>query len=110
MQCSSVPEASTLATWRWPRNQSNHDGNRVKMSTFTASALPQERQVDLDHPRLDVYRADRVADQRHEQRLGAGPRDLEQVARRVGEQPLDDADLARSVAHHAADELLGPVF
>src|SRR3954471_10698711 len=108
MQWIADPLARTLATWRWPRNQSNHEGNSVKTSMSTVLRLPQERQVDVDDARLDVDRADRVVHERDEQRLGPGPRDLEQVARRVGEQALGDADLARSVAHGAPDQVLGP--
>src|SRR3954463_2849789 len=63
------PASTTLRTWRCSRNQSNHGGKRVKTSmSIRSSALAEEGEVDVDDARLDVDRADRVVDERHEQR------------------------------------------
>jgi len=73
------------------------------------SSLPEERQVDLDPAASDVDRADRVADERHEQILLAfAARDLEHLARRQRQQPADGPDQLPAVANGAALEILGP--
>src|SRR3954454_2069026 len=97
---SECPSASALATCRWPRNQSNHPGNRVKTSTSI-----DEAHVDVDHAPFDVHRADRVAHER-DQRVA----DLERLARRQRDHPRDDPNLARAVDHAAADEVVRPVL
>src|SRR5579871_2350523 len=105
------PVASTFAMWRCSRSQSNHRGNRVKMSmSIGAGRLavlvePEERAVDLDPPLLRLDRTDRVGDHRHEQRLAATRTlHLEHLARGQLDQPRDGADGAPAVEHGAALE------
>ena len=45
---ASEPSAIALATWRWPRNQSNHCGKSVKTSILHASSPFHEAEVDID--------------------------------------------------------------
>ena len=78
------PPASTLATWRWPRNHSNHSGNSVKTSIFTTpprAVVPgghvlEEASVDVDRAPLGDVDACGSASlhQRHQQRRGAAAR------------------------------------
>src|SRR4051812_49204724 len=102
---SSWPCCVALRTWRWVRNQSNHSGNSVRTSSCTRLLLAQERQVDVDRAALHVDVAHRVGDQRDQQLALAA--DLEHLARRVRQQPLDHADLALAVDDAAALEVLG---
>src|SRR5918995_2602012 len=93
-----LPSASALATCRWPRYQSNQLGNRVKTSTSI-----DEAQVDVDPPRLDVHGPDRVA--HHGDQPVA---DLQRLAGRERDHPLDHADLARPVRDDAARQIARP--
>src|ERR1700761_9644235 len=87
---SSVePAESALATWRCEASQPNHSGNSVKTSISTVGrSQVEELRVDLDAPRGHVDLADRVSDERHEQRIAARrAAHLEHLARRQPEQP-----------------------
>src|SRR3954469_11318786 len=114
----SWPPESALATWRWARNHSNHSGNSVTTSSCTSARLgggrvggaggrrgrprrrgiSEERNVDVDHLRLDVDAPDRVADERDEERLlGARAGPLESLARRQRDEPRDVPELEVAV-------------
>src|SRR3954454_21441669 len=102
---SAWPSASALATWRWVRNQSNQCGKSVKTSIRT-----EEPQVDVDAPGRDVDRAHGVADHRHEQLLAAVADDLEHLDRGQLDHPAHRADLALTIGHRTALELVRPVL
>src|SRR5215218_18423 len=75
---------------------------------ITHLSLPQELQVDVDTPGLDIDLADGVLDQRDEQFLAAVAHDVQHLAGRQRTQLADDADLALAVVDGAALQLLWP--
>src|SRR5829696_6118022 len=97
-QSKVLPSASALATWRWPRYQSNQLGNSVKTSTSI-----DEPQVDVDPAPRQVDRADRVAHERDQ-----AVADLERLAGGQGDHPLHHADLALAVGDAAARQVARP--
>src|SRR5690349_9683481 len=89
---SSCPASSALRTCRWPRNQSNHSGNKV-----TTSSCTEEPPIDLDPLRGHVDRLHAVAHERDERPVV----ELQRLARRQREHARHDADDVRP-AHHRA--------
>src|SRR5215218_8219028 len=93
-----LPSASTLATWRCVRYQSNQPGNSVKTSTSI-----HEPQVDVDAAPFEVHGADGVAHERDQPVA-----DLERLTGRERDHPLDDADLPLAVRDTTALQVARP--
>src|SRR5215208_7784050 len=99
------PRDNAFSTCRWVRNQSNQCGNSVK-----TSALTEEAQVDVDPARLDVHRADAVADHRDQQLGAVGTVDLEHLDRGQRAHAADESDDHVAVDYRAAGQVRGPVL
>src|SRR3954452_18385398 len=91
-----------------PLEPLREQGEDVELHGRSAPVLAQEREVDVDDGGLHVDGAHGIGDERHQEVRGPfAARHLQQLTRRVGQQPLDGADRAVAVHDAAGLEVRG---